>query len=296
VGPPPRARPVVTVDLHSHSDRSDGSLTPSGLVAHAAAQGVTTLALTDHDTVAGVPEAMAAGRRVGVRVVAGIELSVRVPSGTFHLLGHLAEPLPQPLADCLDEIAGARDRRNRAMVARLADLGAPVAWADVARRASGRVGRPHIAAALVAAGHADDREDAFRRFLADDAPAYIPAGVLDPEEAVSLLKASGGTATVAHPRSLKLDPADLDAFMARLARAGLDALEAHRGDQPPEEQARLSALAARHGLLDTGGSDFHRITPETPERRLGHTGLPGLDPEVVEQLLGRLRTVSRPPA
>ncbi len=245
---------------------------------------------------AGVEEALAAGRAAGVRVVPGIELSVRVPSGTFHLLGHFAEALPPPLADRLDEIGAARDARNRRMVARLAELGAPVEWEDVARRASGRIGRPHIADALVAAGHAVDREDAFRRYLADDAPAYVPTGALDPEEAVRLLKASGGTATVAHPRSLQLAPDALDAFLARLARAGLDALECHRGDQPPEEQEAMTAVALRHGLLDSGGSDFHRPWPENPGRTLGGTGVPGLRAEVVEELLARCRPVSRPRA
>ena len=283
-------------DLHTHSSRSDGALGPAALVAHAAAVGVGTLGLTDHDTVAGVEEALAAGDAAGVRVVPGIELSVRVPSGTFHLLGHFAEALPPPLAARLDEIGAVRDARNRAIVVRLAELGAPVAWDDVARRAAGRIGRPHIADALIDAGHAADREDAFRRYLGDEAPAYIPAGLLEPEEAVGLVKAAGGTATVAHPRSLKLDPAALDVFLARLAGAGLDAVECHRSDQLPEEQAALAAAARRHGLLDSGGSDFHRPDPENPERRLGHTGTPGLAADVVEELLARRRPVSRPRA
>jgi predicted metal-dependent phosphoesterase TrpH len=178
---------------------------------------VHTLGLTDHDTVAGVEEALSAGRATGVRVIPGIELSVRVERGTFHLLGHFAEALPPPLAARLDEIGAARDARNREMVARLAELDVPVAWEDVARRAAGRIGRPHIADALVAAGHAPDREEAFRRYLADDAPAYIPAGALEPEEAVTLVKAAGGTATVAHPRSLRLTETELDGFLQRLA-------------------------------------------------------------------------------
>jgi hypothetical protein len=286
----------VTVDLHTHSSRSDGALDPAALVSHAAGQGVTTLGLTDHDTMAGAEEALAAGHAAGVRVVPGIELSVRVPVGTFHLLGHFAEPLPGPLAERLDEIGAAREARNRAMVDRLAELGAPVAWADVARRARGRIGRPHIADAVVAAGHAADREDAFVRYLADDAPAYIPAGVLEPEEAVRLVKAAGGTATVAHPRSLKLAAGALEAFLGRLAAVGLDAVECHRGDQSPEEQEAMTAVARRLGLLDSGGSDFHRPQPANVERRLGHTGVPGLRPEVVEELLARRRPVSRPPA
>ena len=261
-------------------------------MAYAAELGVETLAVTDHDSLAGLPEALEAGHRLGVRVVPGIEISVRVPMGTFHLLGYLPGPAPAPLVERLDEISSARDTRNRAIVARLDELGAPVAWDDVQRRAAGRIGRPHIADALVAAGHAGDRQDAFVRFLADDAPAYLPAGVLEPEDAIGLIKASGGAASVAHPTSLRLEGDGLEAFVDRLAAAGLDALEAHRGDQDPETQRRIADLAHRHGLLASGGSDFHRRDPVAPARRLGLTGEPGLDPAEAEALLVRLAVPS----
>jgi hypothetical protein len=278
---------ALSVDLHSHSTRSDGALTPTELVEHAAAAGVEVLGLTDHDTMAGVEEAMAAGARLGVEVVPGIELSVRVPAGTFHLLGWFRTPAPEPLQSRLDEIGAGRDRRNRRMVERLAELGVPVAWEDVARRAAGRIGRPHIADALVAAGWARDREDAFARWVGSDAPAYLPTGTVGPEDAVRLLKESGGATSIAHPPLLRLAGDELDDLLRRVADAGLDALEAHRGDQDEPLQHEIAALAARHGLLVSGGSDFHRAVPENPARRLGATGRPGLSREAAAAVLAR---------
>ena len=278
----------MPVELHCHSTASDGTLPPAELVVHAAGLSITTLALTDHDTVEGVCEAAAAGSRLGVRVVPGIELSVLVPSGTFHLLGYFAEPCPAPLAERMEEIASGRERRNRAIVARLCALGAPISWDDVAVRASGRIGRPHIADALIAAGHCRDRADAFDRLIGDGRPAYLPAGVLEPAEAIRLVKACGGAAALAHPATLLLDEEALDGLVAELAGVGLDALEAHRADSSPAEQAALTALATRHGLLATGGSDYHGPEGEEWGRSLGTTGDPGADPDTLLALLGRI--------
>jgi predicted metal-dependent phosphoesterase TrpH len=277
------------LELHCHSTASDGTLSPSALVARAAEAGITTLALTDHDTVSGVAEAIAAGEAHGLTVVPGIELSVLVDHGTFHLLGHFGEPCPPALAERMEEIATGRDRRNHRIVERLVTLGAPITWEDVAARASGRVGRPHIADALVAAGHAVDRADAFERLIGDRAPAYLPAGVLAPHEAIRLVKAAGGATTLAHPGTLGLDRDALDALLAELAAAGLDAVEAHRGDMTAEEQAELAALATRHGLLATGGSDYHGPEAEQWGRFLGGTGEPGADQATLRALLERVR-------
>jgi predicted metal-dependent phosphoesterase TrpH len=217
-----------------------------------------------------------------VRLVSGIELSVRPPAGSMHLLGYLPGPAPQPLAGRIGEIAAFRDRRNRLMVERLAELGAPVAWEDVAARARGRIGRPHIAEALVAAGHAQDRGDAFERWIGSDCPAYVSAGSVEPHEAVALVQQSGGAAVIAHPGSLRLEQADLAAFVAGLVPAGLRGLEVYRADQDLLEQEHLLRLCRRHGLVPTGGSDFHRVDPLAPD--LG--GGPPLAPDTVDRLFG----------
>jgi hypothetical protein len=276
------------IELHAHSTASDGVLDPADLVARAATVGVTTLALTDHDTVQGCPAAMAAGERLGVAVVPGIELSVRVDRGTFHLLGYFREPAPPALMARMDEIAGSRERRNAQILARLAALGAPVEEADVRARATGRVGRPHIARALVAAGYCADIAAAFDRYLGAEAPAYVAAGAIGPEESVRLVKAAGGAASIAHPGTLLLDAADLADLVASLVPCGLDAIEAYRGDTPVDEQAAYAALAAQHGLLATGGSDYHGPALEEYGRVLGSCGKPGPDPAALAGLLDRI--------
>jgi predicted metal-dependent phosphoesterase TrpH len=251
-------------------------------VARAAERRVGVLALTDHDTLDGLPDALAAAAEHGVRLVCGIELSVRSPSGSMHLLGYLPGPAPEPLAGRIGEIAAFRDRRNRLMVERLAELGAPVAWEDVARRGWGRIGRPHIADALVAAGHALDRGDAFEQWIGSGCPAYVSAGSVAPADAVALVQASGGAAVIAHPGSLRLEPSELATFAAGLVPAGLRGLEVYRADQDPIEQNHLLGLCRRYGLVPTGGSDFHRVDPLAPD--LG--GGPPLPPDTVDRLFG----------
>jgi predicted metal-dependent phosphoesterase TrpH len=277
----------AVIELHAHSTASDGTLDPAELVARAAAVGVTTLALTDHDTVDGCPAALVAGGRDGVRVVPGIELTVRVPRGTFHLLGYFAQPDPPALMARMDDITRTREQRNAAIIARLAGLGAPVDPDLVRAAATGRVGRPHIAAALVAAGHCSDYLDAFDRYLGDGAAAFVPAGAIDPVEAVQRVKAAGA-ASLAHPGTLLLPPQELDALIADLAAAGLDAVEAYRGDTPVDQQAAYAALAARHGVLATGGSDYHGPALEERGRVLGSCGEPGPDPAALRGLLERI--------
>jgi predicted metal-dependent phosphoesterase TrpH len=276
-------RPIERADLHSHSTASDGALSPAALVLRARRQGIAVLALTDHDTMDGVPEAVAAGARVGLRVVPGVELSARVPIGSMHLLGYFATEAPPEMVARLAEFRRRRVARAREMVDRLADLGAPVTWDDVLRRAGGAVGRPHLAEALVAAGHVADRAEAFARYLADDGPAYIPSSVLDPEEAIRLVVRSGGAPVMAHPFSLRLDQAALRDALGAFRDMGLRGIEAHRPDHDAAASAFLASLADELGLTPTGGSDFHR--PDGPVE-LGDTGHTPLAATVVDVLFG----------
>ena len=241
-----------------------------------------TLALTDHDTMDGVGEALEAGERLGVRVIAGVELSVRAPSGSMHLLGYFREAAPEPLRARLGALRAAREDRARRMVARLAATGAPIDYEDVRARASGAVGRPHVADALVAAGHAHDRQDAFDRFLADGGPAYVPHGGLGPREAIALVAQSGGASALAHPASLRMPERELGDYVQRLAAWGLGGIEVHRPDHTPERRARLARLAARHRLIATGGSDFHDLEGAL---RPGDTGRPALPHDAIDHLL-----------
>lgn len=281
-------------DLHCHSTASDGELAPADLVAYAAERDLETLALTDHDTVDGVAEARSAGERLGVEVITGLELAARYPGGQCHLVVWLPATDSVAIVDYVATLGDARRERAQAMVERLSALGYPLEWEDVERRANGRIGRPHLADALVAAGHATDRVDAFERLIGQDSPAYVAQGKIEPVDAVALARASGGITSLAHPRTLRLDPDRLDEFVAMLAAAGLDAIEAHRPDQPAEEQATLVALADRHGLAVSAGSDFHGPT-RAHERPLGQHGSPGIDPDRAEALLSRLRGVPSDP-
>ncbi len=252
----------MTLELHCHSTASDGALAPAALVEHAHALGIATLALTDHDTLAGLDAAAGAADRLGLRLVAGAELSVRPPSGSMHLLAYLPSAQAEPLATRIQAIADYRGDRNRRIVARLNELGYALEWDDVARRAKGRVGRPHIAAALVDAGHVGSLQEAFDRLLADGQPAYVDAGSLGPEDAVELVAASGGAPVLAHPYSLRMGDAELERFVARLADRGLRGVECYRPDHD-DGPARLHAAAVR----GSGPRADRRVRLARPPRR-----------------------------
>jgi predicted metal-dependent phosphoesterase TrpH len=272
-------------DLHCHTSASDGALAPAELVARARARAVTTLGVTDHDTMDGVAEAVQAGEREGVRVVSGTEISVRGPSGSMHLLGYFRGPRPEPVATRLAEIAAFRASRNRRIVERLAELGVPVAWEDVERRANGQVGRPHIADALVAAGHVETKQEAFDRYLAAGMPGYVEAGSLTPEEAVRLVRESGGAPVLAHPGTLKLDGERLAGVVGSMVDAGLVGLEVYRPDHDDATRTSYLALCERFGLVPSGGSDFHRPDPAGPD--VGDAGAVPLPEATLDRLLPR---------
>jgi 3',5'-nucleoside bisphosphate phosphatase len=240
------------VDLHTHSTASDGAATPSGLVAAARHIGLSAIALTDHDTVAGVREASSAGVAAGVRVVPGVELSAVDSSGETHLLGlHLAD------LDALDaRLAELREmRRTRAerIVQRLNALGVRVGMDDVLEEAAGgAIGRPHVARALVAHGWATDVRSAFDRYLAAGRPAFVPKDRLSLADAIAIVHRAGGIAVLAHPA----EGATADRLKALVA-LGLDGVEVRHPCHDEAEIARILALTERLGLLPSGGSDWH---------------------------------------
>jgi hypothetical protein len=274
------------VDLHTHTTASDGDLTPSRLVAEAAQGGLEVIAVTDHDTVGGLAEATEAATAAGITVIPGIELTVRVPHGSMHLLGYFASPVARPLVERLGELSMFREERIRAIVDRLDALGAPVAWDTVRGRAAGQLGRPHVADALVEAGHAASRDEAFERWLADGRPAHVPSQGLEPVEAVELVVASGGAAVLAHPASLRLPARHLSSFVQRLCHHGLAGIEVHRPEHTPDQRDTYAAIARRLHLIPSGGSDFHRLRGPY---RLGDTGTPGVAQDTAERLLAAIR-------
>lgn len=268
--------------MHCHTTASDGAYPPSELVRLAALRDVRLLAVTDHDTVDGNAEALAAGARHGVRVIPGIEVSSLSPQAEVHVLGYGVSPADD---DTLGRIAGlraSRESRARRILANLERLGKPVRFERVKQLAGdAMIGRPYIAAAMVEAGHVSSRQQAFDEYLAEGRPAFAPNDALSPAQAVDLIHQAGGVAVLAHPGLYKgdLEPV-LDAMMAR----GLDGIEARYPLHTPQQTAEYARLAARNGLLATGGSDFHGPQGDA-ELTLGSIFLP---PDDVAALLDRL--------
>jgi len=242
----------VTIDLHAHSTASDGTTPPAELPRLAAEAGLTVLALTDHDTFAGLAAASAAS---DIELVPGVEISCRLDDAEVHLLGLFVDPEHAPLAAELELIRTDRTRRAVRMVERCRELGAPITQEQVETIAAGApLGRPHIAAALAAVGISD----AFTSdWIADGGRADVPKHVLSTVDAIGLVRAAGGVAVLAHPRSVKRRAEVSDAQLAALASAGLAGVEADHPEQPPEVRARLREVATDLGLLVTGSSDFH---------------------------------------
>jgi predicted metal-dependent phosphoesterase TrpH len=246
----------ATCDLHSHTLYSDGALEPEALVELAARNGLAALAVTDHDGVEALPAAMRRGAALGLEVVPGIELSVDEGGLDVHLLGYFVSR-PDVLREALDDLRREREVRARRMVERLAALGCPVDFAAVAARARGGVvGRPHVAEELVARGHVESIDAAFELHLGADRPAYVAKRALGLAEAVRLLRAAGAVSVVAHP-----GPSELDALLPRLRPAGVIGLEVWHPKHDRRDVRRYLAAARTHGLLPTGGSDFHRPLP-----------------------------------
>jgi 3',5'-nucleoside bisphosphate phosphatase len=249
------------IDLHSHSTASDGTDSPAAVVELAAAAGLSALALTDHDTLDHLPEARAAARAAGLRLVSACEISCelgdRAP-GTMHLLVYFVDGGPGPLQDRLGALQESRAYRNERIVAALREQGVDLTIEEVlAEAGAGSVGRPHVAAVLLRKGAVGSIQEAFDHWLERGRPAYFERERLTPEESIELAHASGAVTSVAHPGTLGLEGDALDTFVAGLATIGLDALECDYGRYSLAERERLRALATRHGLAVTGGSDYH---------------------------------------
>jgi hypothetical protein len=243
------------IDLHAHTLASDGGDRPPELVAAAAAAGVGTLAVTDHDTVAALPEARAAGERLGVEVLAGCELTATVGDRVVHVLLYGEGLLEPDLADAVQVARRGRDERNRAIGERLERL-CGVGYDDAVRVAgASALSRAHFARALVARGAVADVPEAFDRFLSSGRPAYVPAPGVSVTDAVAMAGKAGGVAVLAHPG--RLVTAERDRVLNEALDAGIDGIEVWHPQHDPDLRQSLERLADRHGLLATGGSDYH---------------------------------------
>lgn len=240
------------VDLQVHSTASDGALPPEAVVRSAVDAGLVAIALTDHDTLAGVAAARAAAAPLGLRVVAGVELSVHFHGRELHVLGLHVRDI-DGLEARLAAFRSDRVGRAAAIVEKLAALGVTVTMDEVQAQASGAsLGRPHIARALVARGHVAELREAFDRWLGNGRPAYVEKQRLEFVDALAMLHEAGALAVWAHPG--RLGTSDL---VRQVAQAGMDGMEIHHPSHSPDDRVRFAALAERHGLLKSGGSDWH---------------------------------------
>jgi 3',5'-nucleoside bisphosphate phosphatase len=250
----------MRIDLHTHSSVSDGTDAPAELVRKALTVGLDVVALTDHDTFDGLDEAAAEGERLGLRVVRGMELSCSRQGNSVHVLAYGADPASPELAAEMARVRDGRLGRLAGVLRKLAELGVPVSEAEVMAQVgnSPSVGRPHIADALIAAGHVRDRQEAFDRFLADGGPAHVHRYTIEVDRGIDLVHEAGGLAVIAHPwgrgREHLLPP---NVLQGLVRDHGLDGIEVDHQDHDSDARRRLRELADGLGLLATGSSDYH---------------------------------------
>jgi len=275
------------IDLHSHTNESDGTCSPAELVREAVGAGVHVLGVTDHDTFAGYDQALAVAAQAGVELVCGIELSTKLHGHSVHLLGYFlgqagGKPGLTAFREWVLDLQAARRERNVRLVARLRELGFDVTLAEAEARGRGMTGRPHFAQILVEKGYVANLRQAFDDYLDESAKGYVYRREPQFGEGVEHIRQAGGIASLAHPVRVK---GDVPALMPELYGAGLNAIEAYHSDHGPRETELYLELAKKYGLLVTGGSDFHGAIK--PGVMLG-TGYGG-NLHIPDDLLGKLR-------
>jgi len=272
------------IDLHVHSLYSDGTNSPGELIGMAEQRGLSALALTDHDTVAGIPPLFGAAKDSSVEAVPGIELSAECERGTMHVLGYFIDHTCPELLEKMEKVRAGREERNMEILKKLNKLGYILMWSDVEKQAGCDViGRPHFADALVERGHVKSRKAAFDLLLAKGRPAYVERYRYTARECIELIRQAGGVSSLAHPATIYMPDDQLKGLVMGLKEHGLNGIEAYYAEHKPENIRKFSGWAREFDLICTGGTDFHG--ENTPDLKLG-TGfgqLRGPD-ETLEQL------------
>ncbi len=264
---------TVEVDLHLHTQASDGNLSPAELVNLCAERGLKIIAISDHDSTEGLPEAYAAAERhPGLEIIPAIELSTDVPGSEIHVLGYFIDTSDAEFQRTLGTFREGRYERGRLMVEKLVQLGYSVTWERVREIAGdAAIGRPHIASAIVEAGYFEYSKDVFDSLIGRNGPAYVERAKLTPEDAIRMLRDNGAVPVMAHPTysAVKSDRGDvqsLEETLANLQARGLMGVEVFYGDYTPEQVAYLKGIADNLGLIPCGGSDYHQSgNPGEPE-------------------------------
>lgn len=275
------------VDLHVHSTVSDGTYTPSELVIYAKNKNLTAFALTDHDTIDGVAEAVETGNRNGVTVIPGIELSSFHLGKEIHILGLNLNYKDEELINALSEYMRIREERNEKLIVLLNQHGFPVTTELMLERfPNSIITRAHYAAWMVENGYIKSKDIAFKKYLGDGCPCYLPKERVTPEYAINLIKNSGGKAVLAHPLLYKFSNSQLDTLVSDLAKMGLDGIEAIYSCNKGSDTSKMKCLAKKYGLFITGGSDFHGENKPGIDLGNGYGGL-----NVPDEVLLNLRQV-----
>ncbi len=251
--------PTYNIDLHLHSNASDGTMSPRELVAHAGELGLSAIALTDHDTVSGIDEFLLAAQDSGITAVPGVEISTLMSGREIHILGFFINHQFPPLLEFLNHIRAGRNTRNEEMIRRLCALGYEITLEEVAERAGGdSIGRPHVAAILIEKGYFKDSKQTFERCLKRGAPGFCPRKLPHPDEALRHIHQAGGIAVWAHPvYRNKFARSHVRGIIRKLKPFGLDGVEAYYPGYTPAQHQMLLELAAMFELQVSGGTDFH---------------------------------------
>jgi predicted metal-dependent phosphoesterase TrpH len=277
----------MLIDLHSHTNESDGSVSPAELIEIARRAQVGILAITDHDSFAGYEGAAHSAKDADVDLICGIEISAKLQGYTAHLLGYFPNSEDRNgLKKWIEDLQASRRDRNARLVTRLGELGLNITLPEAEARGRAQTGRPHFAQILVEKGYAANVQEAFDNYLDEAAPGYVYRDEPEFFDAVGRVRKAGGVASLAHPVRLKCD---LEPVLAKLCSAGLNAIEAYHSDHTPSAVQHYLALADRYGLLATGGSDFHGATKPEIELGTGRHGNLKVPAEVVERLRAAAR-------
>ena len=262
------------IDLHLHTTHSDGSLPPAEVLRLAHNARVTALAITDHDILSGIPEAIVTGAELGIEVIPGVEISSCVGGSELHILGYFIDWQDSELIRRLAALRESRHARNPQIIERLRSLGLDVTYKEVrALAGTDSVGRPHIARLLMDKKYVTSAKDAFDRYLAEGRPAYVARELPQPAVAIAWIRAAGGVAVLAHPTWAKVSGEGLNALLTTLKADGLGGIEVHYSTHTKRQTTEYLDLAKRLNMLVTGGSDFHGITKPDIEVGTGRGGL-----------------------
>lgn len=275
------------IDLHLHTTYSDGTLTPTELVDLCASQGLKSIAISDHDSTEGIPEALVAAARHDIEIVKAIELSTDVPGSEIHMLGYFIDTDDVSFQVLLKKFRAGREDRGRKMVEKLNDLGVDISWEQVERIADGAsVGRPHVAQALIERGYVEYKKEAFDQYIGRSGPAYVERMRLEPEEAVQVLLDNGALPVMAHPLYYeRKDIEKLESTVASLKEAGMVGLEVFYGEFSDDEVEMLKRIAEQYDLIPCGGSDYH-ASGNPGEVQPGTAGPPTSTIEALRELKG----------